>query len=304
MSFTEAVKAELCAVANNRPCCRRAELYGMLLFGHIFARTKMRLSTKNSAVAARFQQMARSALGFEFSQASGAGRRLVLSTEKPRELAAVMDVYGYGPSVDVALHLNNAIVEEDCCRGAFLRGVFLMAGSVSVPEHDGLHTAKYHLEITGSHYYVMREFNTLLRDMDLSLRLAKRKACYLLYCKAVETVGELLAHAGATRAYMAVLHLMMERRLRNNINRRVNCDSANIGRVVEAAAAQCAAIEALQQSGRFDLLPESLKQTALLRLQYPERPLSELEDVSKIGRSALNHRLRKLVALAEEEIKP
>jgi hypothetical protein len=193
-------------------------------------------------------------------------------------------------------------VEDDCCRGAFLRGAFLLSGAVSVPAPGRPDSPKYHLEIAGTHYYVMREFYTLLRDMELSLRLISRKNGYLLYCKAAAAVGESLARAGAVQAYMVILQLMMESSLRNEINRKVNCETGNISRVVEAAAAQCAAIEMLQKSGRFDSLPDVLKETALLRMENPELPLSELEKASQIGRSALYHRLRKIVALAEETV--
>jgi hypothetical protein len=300
MTFTETVKSELCALPFEKECCQKAEMYGMLLFGQTFSRTTVRIMTNNSDAAGRLQSLAQAVFGFEFDREQRTGRRCILSVSNEKNMNTILETYGYGASMDVALHLNNAVVEDECCRGAFVRGVYLLAGSVSVPLPEADKAIKYHLEIAGTHYYIMREFLTLLRDMDLPLRLISRKNGYLLYCKAASAVGEFLAHAGAMQSYMHILQLMMERRLRNEINRKVNCETGNINRVVEAAAAQRTAIESLQKSGRFDLLPEALKETALLRIEYPELTLTELVKVSQVGRSALYHRLRKLVALAEE----
>lgn len=307
MTFSEQVKHELCAISADKPCCASAELYGLLLFGHTFTRGLVKLVTKYQVIANRVQALCQQLLGLSMEVRQLAGGKLSLSLSDSEKLAKLLDWYGYGHTIDIALHINNGILEDECCRGAFLRGAFLAAGAVNRPkavEDYAPSQEKFHLEFAGPHYYVMREFASLLRDMDMKPHMVSRKGEYVVYFKAAEAIGEVLARAGATSAYMEVLMAQMERQLRNDVNRKVNCETGNLTRVVEAASAQCEAIERLRADGRFEQLSEALKQTAEVRAENPEWSLSELAAALAVSKSALNHRLRKIVAFSRERRAP
>ncbi|MCL2546491.1 MAG: DNA-binding protein WhiA [Oscillospiraceae bacterium] len=302
ITFSQQVKQELCAVIADRPCCRRALLYGILLFGHTFSRNEVKIVTKYDCIVSIFQETTQELLGFSFEQKVMGDGKTVLSLRDKTHLYALFDLYDYGHSMSIALHINNALLEDECCRSTFLRGAFLSAGAVNAPMTDELRTTteKFHLEISGSHYYVMREFLALLREMALDPRLTRRKSGYVIYFKAAEAIGDVLLLAGAQSAYMTVVMAQMERQLRNDVNRKVNCETGNLTRIVEAATQHRIATQKLMDSGAFAALSEDLQKTAMLRVENPEWSLSELAEALSISKSALNHRLRKIVQLSKE----
>ena len=187
-------------------------------------------------------------------------------------------------------------MEEDCCRAAFLRGAFLAGGSVTDPEK------RYHLELATSHAQASREMTALLRDMGYDPKDVGRNGYQVTYFKNSQQIEELLTRMGAPVAAMEMMNAKVEKDLRNEVNRRVNCEAANVGKVVDAAQEQLAAISRLYDLGRVEDLPEKLKETIVLRETYPELSLSELaaEFDPPISKSALNHRLRKLVELSRQ----
>ena len=187
------------------------------------------------------------------------------------------------------------MLEEDCCRAAFLRGAFFAGGSVIDPRK------RYHLELMTSHAQVGRELEALLRELDFPSKALTRNGAFITYFKRSGEIADFLRLIGAPDAAKRLLTAQAEKRLRNSVNRRLNCDTANVDKSVEASREQTEAIRKLRAAGRLETLSDKLQLTAALRLEYPELSLSELaaEFDPPITKSCLNHRLRKLTELAD-----
>ncbi len=290
MSFTTDIKTELCRVAPTAPCCILAECLGMLLFSYQANRESIRLQSESTDVRKRAISMFRQAFGV-MPESDETG----ILIRDPDDLARIYSAYGYD-NFQGSLQLNRVTVEDECCKNAFLRGAFLTGGSISTPDKG------YHLELVTSHYYVARQTEALLMDMDRAPSSLMRRGYHVLYYKDSEKIGDFLSTMGATNASMELMLMKVEREMRNNINRRSNCEVANISKTVNAAVKQKMAIQKLKDQGRYDDLPAALKETAELRLQYPDLSLGELCKMfdPPISKPGLNNRIRKLIQLSEE----
>lgn len=297
MSFSSQIKQELCKTSIQRKCCAQAEVYGILLFCSSFRRSGIRIVTESDAFAARLPMLFKKAFQIEFDQLppENPGKRTFLITD-PAKISAIGEAFGYGPGESVALHINFGVLEEDHCRAAFFRGAFLAGGSVTDPDKG------YHLEIVTSHYNVGREMPALLRESGFEPKSAERKANYVTYFKQSAYIEDFLTAIGSPVAAMGIMNAKAEKNLRGSINRRVNCEAANLDKTVDASLGQIEAIRTLEERGVLDQLPEKLKETAILRRENPELTLSQLAAlcVPPVTKSALNHRLRKLIALAQQ----
>ena len=295
MSFSAGVKRELCRQGLSRRCCAQAEAYGVLLFCNTFHSGELRIITESDAWKARLPQLFKKAFRLSFDRLAplepGKGTFLITDREK---LKIIYDVYGLDVNSGPSLHINFAVLEEPCCQSAFFRGAFLAGGSVTDP------LKSYHLEIVSSHLHVSREAPALLREMGFAPKSTTRKANHITYFKQSDHIEDFLTTIGAPVAAMEIMNSKLERDLRGKVNRRVNCDNANLDKAVAAAQHQIDAIRTLREQGMLAALPDKLKETADLRLELPELTLSELAEafVPPISKSALNHRLRKLVELA------
>lgn len=296
MSFAGDVKTELCRAPLSRRCCAQAECYGVLLYCNTFAPGEIRVITENDAFAQRLPQLFKKAFKLAFDRLPEGEGKHIFSITDPQKLAAIQQAFGSDPGA-LALHINFAVLEESCCRTAFLRGAFLAGGSVTDPRKG------YHLELSTSHLSVSREMLALMREMELEPKAAQRKGNAVIYFKQSDRIEDLLTSIGAPVSAMEVMNAKLEKDLRGSVNRRVNCDAANLDKSVEAAMSQTEAIRRLEDSGQLALLPDKLRQTAQLRLEHPEDTLAQLAEQCDppITKSALNHRLRKLVELAREE---
>ena len=295
MSFAGDVKNELCRTGETKRCCAQAELYGVLLFCNTFTRREIRIVTECDAFAARLPALFKRAYRLNVPPVpEGEGKRTMV-IDDPEAISIIREGYGEDAAA-LAHHVNFAVLEDACCRAAFFRGAFLAGGSVTDPLKG------YHLELSTSHLHVSREVPALMGEMNFEPKQAKRKANYISYFKRSGAIEDFLTTIGAPLAAMEVMTAKVEKGLRGGVNRRVNCDAANLDKVVEAAQAQIEAIRRLEQSGQLELLPDKLKESAQLRLDYPEDTLSQLAQrcVPPITKSALNHRLRKLVELGSE----
>lgn len=296
MSFSAQIKRELCKASLNKKCCAQAEAYGVLLFCSGFRSSGIRIVTESEDFASRLPLLFKKAFQVEFDQIpeNKSGKRTFLITQ-PQKIRLIGETFGHDLDETVALHINFAVLEEEHCRTAFFRGAFLAGGSVTDPEKG------YHLELTTSHFNVSREMPALLRESGFEPKSAQRKANYITYFKQSEAIEDFLTGIGAAVAAMEIMNAKVEKHLRGSVNRRVNCESANLDKTVDAAMGQIEAIRTLEERGLLDELPEKLKQTAILRRENPELTLSELAALCQppITKSALNHRLRKLMALAQ-----
>ena len=295
MSFSGAVKEELCRAGLNRRCCAQAEAYGVLLYCNTFTGEEARIVTESGPFAQRLPALFKKAFRLDFDRLpEGEGKR-IFTLSGPDKLEAVRRSFGLDPGA-VALHVNFAVLEEDCCRAAFLRGAFLAGGSVSDPQKS------YHLELSTSHHSVSREVLALMRELGLEAKSSQRKGNMVLYFKQSDRIEDFLTCIGAPVSAMEVMNAKLEKDLRGKVNRRVNCDAANLDKAVEAALAQVEAIRRLEGDGRLAALPDKLQEAARLRLAHPEDTLSQLAEQCDppATKSALNHRLRKLVELGRE----
>ena len=297
MSFSAEVKTELCRAPLSRRCCAQAEAYGVLLYCNTFQAGQARIVTENEAFAQRLPLLFKKAFKLSFDRLpQGEGKRVFAVTD-PAKLTAIHQTFGADRNA-LALHLNFAAVEEDCCRAAFLRGAFLAGGSVTDPRKG------YHLELATSHHSVSREVLALMRELGQEPKAAQRKGNAVLYFKQSDRIEDFLTCLGAPVAAMEVMNAKLERDIRGKVNRRVNCDAANLDKAVEAAMAQVEAIRRLEREGVLTALPDKLREVAALRLAHPDDTLSQLAERCDppITKSALNHRLRKLVELGRADL--
>ena len=296
MSFSFDTKNELCRLQVQRLCCGRAEAYGILLYCNTFSPAEVRIITENPNFAARLPRLFHRAFGVRFDRQPEPGQagKLIFQITDRQKLSGIINTLGYDPQQNLVLHINFGILEEECCRASFLRGVFFAGGSITDPQK------RYHLELTTSHMQVSRELEALLQETGFVPKAVSRSGSFVTYFKQSEHIEDFLTLIGAPVAAMNVMSAKLEKDLRNSVNRRLNCDSANLDKVVEAAQEQLEAIRILQRAGLLAHLPDKLQLTAALRLENPELPLSELAEEfdPPVTKSCLNHRLRKLMELA------
>ncbi len=297
MSFSFEAKNELCRLPVQKLCCARAEAYGILLYCNTFSATEVRIITENPNFSARLPKLFHRAFGLQFDRQPEPGQagKLVFQITDPQKLDHIINLLGYDPRQNLVLHINFAMLEENCCRASFLRGAFFAGGSITDP------MKRYHLELSTSHFQVGRELEVLLRECGYPPKGLTRNGAFITYFKQSRQIEDFLTLIGAPVAAMHVMSAKVEKDLRNSVNRRLNCDSANLDKAVEAAQEQVEAIRLLQSRGQLEQLPEKLQTTASLRMEYPELTLSELAEVfdPPVTKSCLNHRLRKLVELSK-----
>ena len=227
-------------------------------------------------------------MSFDRLPEAGSGKK-TFQISAPEKLSAIRETYGSDPAGSLALHINYAVLEEEHCRTALRR-------RSTVPAKG------YHLELVTSHYSVSRELAALLPEAGFTPKQTTRKANYVTYFKSSETIADFLTALGAPISAMELINAKLEKHLRGSVNRRVNCDSANLDKAVDAALEQVEAIERFARTRGLDALPDKLRQTAELRLAHPELTLSQLSALfdPPVTKSCLNHRLRKLMELAGE----
>ena len=297
MSFCAQVKQELCKLPPSRSCCAVAESYGVLLFCNTFSPRSVRIVTESRDFAQRLPRLFQKAFGLTFDQMpeSDQGKQ-IFTVDHARKIRHIYDVFGLEAATNVALQVNLGILEEDCCRAAFLRGAFMAGGSVTDPEK------RYHLELATSHLRVSREVRTLMDEMGFAPKCIDRAGSHVLYFKQSDLIEDFLTTLGAPVCAMGIMEAKVEKDLRNGVNRRVNCETANLGKAVDAAQEQLAAIRRLEERGLFQDLPDKLRQTAQLRRENPEATLLELAQSMDppVSKSAINHRMRKLIELSKQ----
>ena len=296
-SFAGKVKNELCRVPVQRLCCARAEAYGVLLYGNTFNPTEVRLITESADFAARLPRLFQRAFGLKFDRLPEEERgKLIFGITDRSKLDRIINQLGYDPRQNLVLHVNFGLLEDECCRTAFLRGAFLAGGSVTDPEK------RYHLELDTGHAQASREVATLLTEMGFLPHSVRRGGSSVIYFKQSEHIEDLLTTIGAPAAAMDIMTAKVDKEIRNGANRAMNCDMANVNKTIDAALEQKNAIQRLQENGRLERLPEKLRQTALLRLQYPEMSLSQLAEKCDppVTKSCMNHRMRKLLEEAKK----
>ena len=298
-SFSFKAKSELCRTPGQRLCCARAECYGVLLYCNTFTMQEVRIITENQEFAARLPRLFHRAFNVKFDRLPAdepSGSKLIFQITDPDKLRRIVDALGYDPRQSLVLHVNFALLEDDCCRVSFLRGAFLAGGSVTDPEK------RYHLELSTSHVQASREVSALLQEMGFLPRSVMRSGSAVIYFKQSEHIEDLLTTLGAPVAATEIMTAKVDKEIRNGANRAMNCDMANVNKTLDAVAAQQEAIEKLKETGRLERLPDKIQETASLRMQNPELPLAQLAALfdPPISKSCLNHRIRKIMEEARK----
>lgn len=301
LSFSASAKAEICRNVPTKHCCALAECFGILLFCNSFSADGIRVITESQEFAQLLPKLFRKAFSMDFDvqPEPEAGGKLVFQINDPDKISDIMEWYGFDVNDTLSLHINLAVIEEECCKAAFLRGAFLAGGSVTDPGKG------YHLELNTTHQSVAREgYSLMLEALGFQPKTASRGGGQVLYIKQSDQVSDCLTFLGAPVAAMGIIEAKLEKELNNNVNRRCNCDDANISKVVEAAQEQLNAIRILRKQNRYEDLPVKLKQAAIARERNPEASLTELAEMMEppITKPAMNHRLKKLVQMAQEGV--
>ena len=287
---------ELCRLPFGDKCCAVAECYGMLLYGNTFSAREIRIVTGNRKLGQRLVEQFQNAFGLAFDmlpKENEEGKRAyVINDEK--KLLRVFEAYGCSPESLVAHHVNLSVLEEECCRRSFIRGAFLTGGAITDPAKS------YHLELVTDHFNVSRETYSLLLEMNFFPKETSRNGNYIIYFKQSAAIEDFLTLIGAPIQAMELMQAKIEKDMRNSVNRKVNCDTANVTKTVDASAVQIEAIMKIEAAGGTSSMPDKLRQTAQLRVDNPELSLQELAEISSppVTKSCLNHRLRKIMDLA------
>lgn len=200
-------------------------------------------------------------------------------------------------SKDIKIIYIKKLVKDTCCKRAFLKGVFLGSGCVVNPNTD------YHFEVTTKLKAYAEYIAKIMKEFELSPKIIRRNSSYVIYLKDSEQISTLLAVLEANKAVLEYENIRISKSITNNINRSVNCETANLTKTIEAAVKQQEAINKLKEEDRFDELNPKLKEIASLRLKYPEASLDELADKCsyEISKSGVYHRLNKIIKIAEEQ---
>ena len=299
ISFSGAAKAEVCRVIPQRPCCALAECFGILLYCNSFSADNIKIITESREFAQILPALFKKAFNVSFDTfpSMEAPGKLTFQIQDEEKIARIMDCCGFDAADTVALHVNLPLVEDDCCKAAFLRGAFLSGGSVTDPGKG------YHLEIATTHKSVALETWVLMRELgSKNMKSATRSGGTVLYLKQSDLISDFLTFLGAPVAGMGIITAKLEKELNNKVNRRCNCDDANASKVVEAAQEQLAAIRTLEALGLVEKLPVKLRQAVIARKNHPYSALSELAEMMDppITKPAMNHRLKRLVEYAKE----
>ena len=305
-SFATEVKNELARLMYDRTCCRTAELAALLRMGaaitigpgHTFG---INFTSENAAVARKTLTLLKSQGGGVHTEVTvSRSRRLkknnsysVRVVPSPK-VNALLESLGlmHGDTLNVTG--DGALLHRRCCRTAYLRGAFLGGGSVNKPE------ASYHLELVTGSYQLAELLLSLLKKLDLPAGITDRKNDYIVYLKESDAIVDFLAMLEADRAAEALESARNLKDIRNQVNRLVNCETANLQKTVDAAGRQIADIRHLSAAGQLQKLPAQLQAAAEARISHPDASLSELAELLGIGKSGMNHRLRKLSNLAAE----
>ena len=261
MSFSSEVKAELAKQIDSKRHCQLAELAAI----ETFAADHTHLAEKRRILAKK------------------------LFGDIPAEQLQ--------QQIDRTLHAQREqLLSRNCCKRAFLRGAFLASGSISDPQKS------YHFEIVCQEEAQARLLQQLYRTFELDAKVVQRKKYYIVYLKEGAQIVDALNVMGAYVALMNLENVRIFKEMRGSVNRIVNCETANINKVVGAACRQVEDIHYIQSKMRLDELPPALREMALIRLEYPDSSLKELGELCDppVGKSGVNHRLRKLGELAEK----
>ncbi|MBR5336779.1 MAG: DNA-binding protein WhiA [Lachnospiraceae bacterium] len=309
MSFSGDVKDELSRhVPKSRHCCMAELAAAIALSGDI---TKEKtgfhicIHTENTAVARKYFTLLKKTFNIntdisvretDYPRKSRLCELHVSDNDKAVEILRSLKLLDAEGDLSEATHtVNGLLIQKTCCRRAFIRGAFLSSGSVSDPEKS------YHFEVVCDYEDQAKELKGVINGFGLESKMIRRKNSYVVYIKESAQIVEILNIMEAHVALMELENVRILKSMRNTVNRKVNCETANLNKVVSAAVKQSDDIRLIDEMLGLESLPEGLEQVARLRLENPELPLKELGELLNppVGKSGVNHRLRKISEIAD-----
>lgn len=296
MSFSSQVKNELVEIQVENNCCKKSLLYGMALFSKSFSYREVVFQSKSEATAELYSSLLSELCSVKAGiKTSPSGKIYTVSVKKSANVSRIMAYFGHERS-ETTLRINFSNFDCEECQNAFLRGAFLACGAVSSPEKD------YHLEFSVPYMNLSKSLVTALREKELAPKVTHRKGYNIIYFKDSEEIEDCLYIMGAGRSMFDMMNVKIVKEIRNTANRKANCETANIEKTVAAASPQIAAIMKIEREKGLDYLSEPLRQMAEIRMENPDSSLNELAEMfdPPISRSGVNHRLSRLVKIAED----
>ncbi len=294
MTFSYETKRELCKISSKNDCCKKAELYSLLLFSRFFSKSS--LTTEHIDVARRISEMTA-----EFSgaiteiRASYKGKGYEFLIPDSRDKERIFSLFSKDGKFCEVIGEN---IENECCIASFLRGMFLSCASVSNPNKQ------YNLEFVFADEILADSLMNFISEFNffkLKKKIKNNKT--VLYMKDSVQIEDFLTFIGATKASMELMQMKMYKEAVNNINRKSNFETANIDKTISASARQTAAIAYISDKKGLNFLDENLKEIAILRLENPQMSLKEIAESLNVSRSKANHKLTKILNIYEKMIK-
>ena len=302
MSFSSEVKEELSRHLPTARHCQIAETAAILsLCGQISENDgTIRIQTENAYVARKYFTLLKKTFNIEAELAVKLNQKentyLIRANDREETCQILQAVKLHETDRQLTMPIPAVVVQRQCCKRAFLRGAFLASGSISDPNRF------YHLEIVCPDAPRAGQVQELLKSFGIDARIVLRKNHHVVYMKEGAQIVDMLAIMEANVALMNLENIRILKEMRNSVNRKVNCETANINKTVSAAVKQIEDIRLIKEKTGLHNLNEGLAEIAELRLQSPEATLKELGMMlsPQVGKSGVNHRLRKLSEIADE----
>lgn len=309
MSFSTNVKEELSLHVNKSRHCQIAELAGIFAFcGRVISRDKkgiVRIQSENKSVINAAAELVKAlfgenAISFVGEDLQRKGKVSIVDVVDEETVISLLKAMKF---IDESVQYNqlsglvdNRIIRLNCCKRSFIKGAFLAAGSISDPEKF------YHLEIVCTTAQKAEQMRDILNNFELDAKIVERKNHFVVYIKEGDKIVDALNVMEAYKALMNLENVRIMKEMRNNVNRQVNCETANINKTVSAAVKQTEDIQYLSKTMGLEALPPQLREIAYLRLENSDASLKELGSMLSppVGKSGVNHRLRKISIMAEE----
>ena len=296
MSFATKLKDELCKDVPEQESAIHALLYGFLLFSHKFSADEISFSVVHEPTARLFAEALATHCGISAKiifHERARGTLYKVSIEKASERRKVLDAFYHMPK-EPTLRINRANIENEEDVSYFLRGAYLVCGSLTDPHKE------YHLEFGVSYMNLCKDLLALVGEVLEQPKSTIRRGSYIVYYKESENIEDMLTYIGAMMSSLEMMNIKIEKDIKNRVNRRMNCDNANMDKTLNASLQQVEDINYIFENAGESYLPDELLQVAKLRIENPEMSLRELcESVEPpLSRSGINHRLKKISEIA------
>jgi DNA-binding protein WhiA len=297
MSFSANVKNEILCSEIENECCRHAFAYGMMLFSRVFSSYDISLLTEHEGVANKYAELMQIVCDVKPKLTKSDAGKFKVEVTSDEDRIKVMETFGYDKK-NGGSRLNWSNITDECCKVAFLKGAFLTCGTINDPNKN------YHLEFVVPYLNLSRDLKLFIDDYDeltVEPKSIRRNSNYVVYFKDSEFIEDLLTVMGAFNSSLEIMGVKMYKDMRNNVNRKLNFENANLDKTLDASSKQVNAILHIKETVGLSYLSEDLKELAELRLENPDMSLRELgEKLSvSISRSGVNHRLQRICEISK-----